>query len=442
MKEDNFFWKYKYEPGKKLKNKNEDNVVTKPLVSIITSYYNSNEFMGQTINCVLNQTFQSWEWIIVDDGSTEKDAIDYLNEVKKIDYRIKIYHKENEGLALGRDYAIKYSTANYILPLDADDLIEETYIETLYWTLETNKDASWAFTDSVGFGKYRYLSNEEFDSEKMKVDNQITATALLRKEEVLKLGGYRKAKRYVNEDWHLWLRMLADNQFPVQVGYYGFWYRRREESLLTDINDEKKKEYELKRRELKLEADKIKNRIQAIRYPKRKIKNILQEKKLKGLENIRVFTDQKENILYILPYLGTDKKMYRKIKKDAKEKNIYIITMEKSKYSQYMYRQKYEEFSTVYDLTTFLDSEYWIEFIIYLITTRKIKNVFLSNTIYNTQLEEKFDVVKIQNCQNSYIVYNFNILKYKIINSFIIRAFRKIGRYFLKTIKGVKERSN
>ena len=127
---------------------------------------------------------------------------------------------------------------------------------------------------------------------------------------------------------------------------------------------------------------------------------------------------------------------------NAKEKNIYIITMEKSKYSQYMYRQKYEEFSTVYDLTTFLDSEYWIEFIIYLITTRKIKNVFLSNTIYNTQLEEKFDVVKIQNCQNSYIVYNFNILKYKIINSFIIRAFRKIGRYFFKTIKGVKERSN
>ena len=70
MKEDNYFWKYKYEPGKELNEKSKDIKSVKPLVSIITSYYNSNEFMWQTINCVLNQTFQAWEWIIVDDGST------------------------------------------------------------------------------------------------------------------------------------------------------------------------------------------------------------------------------------------------------------------------------------------------------------------------------------------------------------------------------------
>ena len=67
MKEDNYFWKYKYEPGKELNKKSKDIKNVKPLVSIITSYYNSNEYMWQTINCVLNQTFQSWEWIIVDD---------------------------------------------------------------------------------------------------------------------------------------------------------------------------------------------------------------------------------------------------------------------------------------------------------------------------------------------------------------------------------------
>ena len=172
MKEDNFFWEYKYEPGKKLKNTNNKIYSkSKPLVSIITSYYNANEFMWQTINCVLNQTFQSWEWIIVDDGSTKKEAIDYLKKIEKIDERIKIYHKQNEGLALGRDYAIKYAKSQYILPLDADDLIEPTYIETLYLALETNPDATWAFTNSVGFGKYIYLSDKKFDSEKMKTDN-------------------------------------------------------------------------------------------------------------------------------------------------------------------------------------------------------------------------------------------------------------------------------
>ena len=95
--------------------------------------------MWQTINCVFNQTFPYWEWIIVDDGSTQEEALDYLKQVEKMDNRIKVYHKENEGLAKGRDYAIKHSKTKYILPLDADDLIEPTYIETLYWTMEINK---------------------------------------------------------------------------------------------------------------------------------------------------------------------------------------------------------------------------------------------------------------------------------------------------------------
>lgn len=432
MKEDNYFWKYKYEPGKELNNKIKDIKNVKPLVSIITSYYNSNEYMWQTINCVLNQTFQSWEWIIVDDGSTNKEAIQYLKDVEKIDERIKIYHKENGGLALGRDYAIKYSTTKYILPLDADDLIEPTYIETLYWALETNKEASWAFTNSVGFGKYIYLSDVTFDSEKMKTDNHITATALIRKEKILELGGYEKAKRYMNEDWYLWLRMLADNQFPVQVGYYGFWYRRRNESLLTEINDEKKKEYELKMKDIKDIAEKIDNKIEAISYPKEKIdiskiKNN-DEININNIKDIEILEKTRDGYLYILPYLGTDKKMYKKIKKQAEQNKIYIITTQKNVHSEYLYRQKYEQFSTVYDLTTFLDEENWIGFIKYVLKTRSIKKIFLSNTMYNEELKKKFDVIQIEDCKNSKFIYKCNILKYKFMNCFVIRVIIKLGR--------------
>ena len=104
------------------------------------------------------------------------------------------------------------------------------------------------------FGKYLYLVDHDFNSEKMKTENQITATALIRKDKILGLGGYGLAKRYVNEDWHLWLRMLANNEFPIQISYYGFWYRRRNESLLSDINDEKKEENKLRLQDLKDEA--------------------------------------------------------------------------------------------------------------------------------------------------------------------------------------------
>lgn len=427
MKEDNFFWKYKYEPGKMATKSNIEAHNIKPLVSIITSYYNSNKFMWQTINCVLNQTFQSWEWIIVDDGSTNKEAIEYLNEVRKIDSRIKIYRKENEGLAKGRDYAIKYAKTSYILPLDADDLIEPTYIETLYWTLETNLNATWAFTNSVGFGKYIYLSDVKFDSERMKTDNHLTATSLIRKEKILELGGYGKAKRYVNEDWHLWLRMLADNQFPVQVGYYGFWYRRQQSSLLSEINNTEKKENELRLRDIKIEADKITKKIEPILYPKEECIE-LQKKNIEISKDIEILEKDKKSILYILPYLGTDKNIYKKIKKESKNKKIYIVLLQNNASSPYFYRQKYEEFATIYDLTTFLDSEYWINFIYYVKNSRNVEKIYLSNTKYNSKLKEEFQVLDMQDCKNIKFIYNLEILKYKIYNSLIFRAIRKVGR--------------
>lgn len=435
MKEDNYFWKYDYEPGKKLNIESKNVKGIKPLVSIITSYYNSNEFMWQTINSVLNQTFQSWEWIIVDDGSTNAEAIGYLEKVRKIDERIKIYHKENGGLALGRDYAIKYSTTNYILPLDADDLIEPTYIETLYWTLETNKNASWAFTNSVGFGKYIYLSDVKFNSERMKTDNHITATSLIRKNKILELGGYGIAKRYMNEDWYLWLRMLAKNEFPVQVGYYGFWYRRREESLLSDINDKKKKEYVQKMKDIKEISDKIDKKIDAIVYPNIEVdKEKLGNKEnfiLDNLKDIEILEKDKNAYIYILPYLGTDREMYNKIKKQSKTKKIYIITIQNNNHSPYFYRQKYEQFSTVYDLTTFIDSRYWMSFIEYLIKTRKVEKIFLSNTKYNEQIKKAFNIIEIKSTKDSNIFYNCEIIKYKFMHLLLIRGIRKFTRIFI-----------
>lgn len=429
MNREEMFFDYKKMPGITRKIKGDfKNCI--PLVSIITSYYNSNKFMWQTINCVLNQTFQSWEWIIVDDGSNDKEAVEYLEEVKKIDQRIKIYHKENEGLAKGRDYAIKYSTTKYILPLDADDLIEPTYIETLYWALETNPNASWAFTNSVGFGKYIYLSDKKFDSEKMKTDNQITATALIRKESILELGGYGKAARYVNEDWHLWLRMLATNQFPVQVGYYGFWYRRQQNSLLSEVNDKQKKEYELKMRDLKIEADKITQKIKPIIYPKEENKKLMKSN-IKISEEIEILEKDKQSSIYILPYLGTDQKMYKRIKKSAQNRKIYIITLQNNKYSSYIYRQKYEQFAIVYDLTTFLDSDYWIDFIQYVKNSRNVEKIYLSNTKYNDELKKNFEVVDIQDCKNSKIKYNLKILQYKFLHCMPIRAIRKIWKKIL-----------
>lgn len=429
MKDDKYFWKYEMEPGltlKKdyLKKQNDDT----PLVSIITSYYNANEFMWQTINCVLNQTFPYWEWIIVDDGSTNKEAVEYLEKVEKIDERIKVYHKKNEGLAKGRDYAIKFSNSKYILPLDADDLIEKEYIETLYWVLETNKEASWAFTDSVGFGKYIYLVDYPFDSEKMKTENLITATALIRKEKILELDGYGVAKRYVNEDWHLWLRMLAKGDFPVQVSFYGFWYRRRKESLLTQINDDKNKENELRLRDLKIEADKIKKRVNAKIYP---LAEAGKELEYCRFDWNKQLSKEKETILYIISDVQIDSKLYKELKSKSNEEDVVIIAMENTKYSQYTVRQRLENFAEIFNLPTFLDKKYFQGFIEYIIKSRNVKNAFVQNEYMNLEVLENTQKNEIR-YKDSKTKYKLMIMRYKVQHTLIGRAIRKLIRKLKK----------
>ena len=224
--------------------------------------------------------------------------------------------------------------------------------------------------------------------------------------------------------------MLADNKFPVQVGYYGFWYRRKDRSLLTEINDERKREYELKMQELKVQADKITQKINAIVYPKNQNTEII--KSAIDIPEILFDCTTNKSELYILPFLGTDKKMYNTIKNASKKNNIIVVIMQQSENSAYYYRQKYEEFSTVYDLTTFLDSKYWIDFINYLIKNKNIKRIYISNTIYKEQLGKEFEFIELKKCSNNNIQYKLGVLKYKFMNCIFIRFFRRTGRIIKK----------
>lgn len=426
MVEDKYFFNYNQKPGLKLE-KEKLNQEVKPLVSIITSFYVGHEYMDQTFNCVINQTFPYWEWIIVDDGSTIKESLDYLEKLEKRDCRIKVYHQENGGLAKGRDKAIQFSTTNYILPLDSDDLIEDTFIETLFWTLETNKEAAWAFSDSTGFGKYFYLSDCTFDSEKMKTENHITATALIRKELILKLGGYSVAKRYMNEDWYLWLRMLQKEYRPAHVRFYGFWYRRRENSLLSEINDSKRKENELRLKDIAEVSKDIKSKVEEIRFDNDK-SDIIYKKN--SIEDIKLFT-KKDIVVFIIPNTGCDLKLLKLIKKYClKYKVIVISEGNNGLQPQYSFRQKIEKYATVYNLSSFLRKEHYLNFINYILKDENVKKIY---TIEKYKQYVKREVFNIK-YKESNIIYCLLILKYKLSKTLIIRALKK----FIRVIKEKK----
>ena len=143
---------YSIMPGKTLEKIEYDNKDT--LISIVMPFYNNKKYIRQTVNSVLNQTFPCFELLIIDDGSKDKEALEELESIEKLNNRIKVIHKENEG----------------------------------YFTLETNKDASWAYTDSIGFDGLEYTWNKWFDSNKMKKENDLVNTCLIRKEDFFEVN--------------------------------------------------------------------------------------------------------------------------------------------------------------------------------------------------------------------------------------------------------------
>lgn len=115
------------------------------LVSIITPCYNSIEFIEQTIDSVLEQSYLNWEMIIVDDSSTDKSQ-DIILKKSKEDKRIKpIFLKQNVGVAKARNIAIKKSKGRFLAFLDSDDIWNNKKIEKQIDFMR-NKNIAFSFT--------------------------------------------------------------------------------------------------------------------------------------------------------------------------------------------------------------------------------------------------------------------------------------------------------
>ncbi len=99
-----------------------------PYFSVIIPLYNKENFIENTIKSVLNQSFTDFELLIIDDGSTDK-SVEIVKNI--IDNRIKLFTKNNEGVAIARNYGIENSTSNFISFLDADDIWNIDFLQTI-----------------------------------------------------------------------------------------------------------------------------------------------------------------------------------------------------------------------------------------------------------------------------------------------------------------------
>lgn len=368
------------EPGKKLEKIDFENMSgLEPLISIIMPFYNDKEHIEQTINSLLNQTFPAFEILIIDDGSNDKESIEKLKEIQKLDSRIKVHHKENGGAAVARDYGVSKTAKNskYIVFCDSDDLLNKTYLETAFWTLETNQTASWAYTDSIGFEGTEYTWNKWFDSNKMKKENDLVITSMIKKDDFNEVEGFNINEKNVYEDWNLWLKLIAKGHFPVHMNYYGCWYRRKAESELNRARENNERAMEI----INATAKTIKGDIKAKQYPLFNYDWDIIKDEVKSIPSVKRSENNKINLLMIIPWMvmgGADQFNFDLISRLDKSK--YDITIISTEPAVNTYRQAFEDYATVYDLSTFLDQKYWVAFINYIIEKNNINIILNTNS--------------------------------------------------------------
>lgn len=196
-----------------------------PLVSVIMSVYNGEKYLKEAVESILRQTFQDFEFIIVDDGSTDKTS-EILNSFD--DLRIKVIkNSQNLGLTKSLNKAIEIAKGKYIARMDADDISLPHRLEKQIEFLEKNPEyamigSSYYKIDDEGttLSLVSVLTADSQIKEGLDKQNWFChGSAIIRKDALLKVGTYNEKFKYA-QDYDLWLRIsefysLANIEEPL-----------------------------------------------------------------------------------------------------------------------------------------------------------------------------------------------------------------------------------
>jgi len=106
------------------------------LISVIVPVYNCERYVRQTLDSVVNQTYRNLEILVIDDGST--DGSPAICDSYAADNRVRVFHRQNAGVAASRQFGIDNCKGAYFVTLDSDDYVALDYVEKLYNTIKEN----------------------------------------------------------------------------------------------------------------------------------------------------------------------------------------------------------------------------------------------------------------------------------------------------------------
>jgi len=213
---------------------------TKPLVSVVIPCFNHEKFIAETIESVLRSSHHPIEIVVVNDGSSDNSEL-VVTSLQNKYQNLKYISQNNAGPAAARNRGIRESAGKYILPLDADDLISEDYIEKAVEVLENNPMVKLVYCNAEFFeersGAWKL---KPFSLPSLATDNMIFCSAVYRKADWEVSGGYDERMTWGWEDWEFWISLLKNGGGVVKLPITGFYYRVRKNSRRKSTNKDAK----------------------------------------------------------------------------------------------------------------------------------------------------------------------------------------------------------
>ncbi len=200
-----------------------------PIVSVVIPCYNHGAYLPETLASVAEQTFDDYEVIIVNDGSTDSETLNFLSHLDNS--KTRVITTSNRGVSAARNRAIGEALGDYILPLDADDKIAPDYLEKASAILDEQPDVAIVYCDQMMFGEREgLLSLPDYNRQRLLVENLLHASAVFRKTVWKEVGGFSETMICGWEDWDFWIAVSRLDRGVVKLDEPLFYYRIREDS--------------------------------------------------------------------------------------------------------------------------------------------------------------------------------------------------------------------
>ena len=185
------------------------------MISVIIPLYNRAKTITKTLKSLQKQSYENFEVIIVNDGSTdgsEKVVAKFLKQ-NKPKQNLYFFNQTNQGAPAARNRGFREAKGEYLLFCDADAVLVPDALQVMLAGLQAHPEASYAYS-SFNWGK-KLFKLDEFNAERLKKMPYIHSLSLIRRQDFPAEGWDENIKKF--QDWDLWLTMLKQNKVGLWI---------------------------------------------------------------------------------------------------------------------------------------------------------------------------------------------------------------------------------